>query len=57
MYILNWFVGVVIVGVLYYGFSVVFKVFIESLIDGLREDRVKEWLLIGISVMYGVEDV
>ncbi|KEY73183.1 hypothetical protein S7711_04149 [Stachybotrys chartarum IBT 7711] len=57
LYTMNWLVGVVIAGALYYGFSVIFKIPAESLIEGSREDRARDWLLTGTPVVYGVEEV
>jgi NCS1 family nucleobase:cation symporter-1 len=57
VYTLNWLVGVVIAGVVYYALSMGFKVPAESLVKGSREDRAHDWLLTGDSAMNGVEEV
>ncbi|KAI6784127.1 uncharacterized protein J7T54_004673 [Emericellopsis cladophorae] len=57
IYTLNWLVGVVVAGVLYYGLSVFFKIPAESLVKGSREDKGEEWLLTGPGVICGVEEV
>ena len=57
VYTLNWLVGVVIAGAIYYGLSIAFAVPAESLIKDSREDRAQEWLLTGTSIDAEVQQV